>query len=86
MTRIADQKCRDHPILASSSSGFDQMESMLSMNGMERSPNAVASAGTRCTAPPKCHTEVSDSSDGRDAQRATMSVITVLPIHSGRSI
>ena len=73
---IADQKPRDQAMLASSCWAFDQAESMLRMYGMLRSPNAVASAATRWTAPPKCQIDVSDIGDGRDAPRSMMSAIT----------
>ena len=73
---MSDQNLRAHAMLAESSSAFDQTASMLSMYGMLRSPNAVASGATRATAPPNVQTEVKVISEGRSASASTIWSIT----------
>ena len=52
-------------MFAASSSGLDQIPSMLSIQGMLRSPKAVASGATRVIAPANRQTDVYVISEGR---------------------
>lgn len=52
-------------MLRSSSERLDQIASMLSMNGMDQSPNAVPLAGMRCMAPPNFQTDENVISERR---------------------
>ena len=62
---IPVQKVRTHCRLELSSAALLQIASMLSINGIDRSPNAVVSAAIRWTAPPNFQIEAKVISDGR---------------------
>ena len=61
---IRSQKARVQAMLASSSSGASQTESIDTMYGIDRSPKAESAAATRAVAPPKFQIEESVLGDG----------------------
>jgi hypothetical protein len=73
---MSSQKPRTHSIVAESSEGSDQIPSMLSMQGIERSQNGVVSGMTWAMAPPNFHVEAYVISEGRFARCAVISLMT----------
>ncbi len=63
-------------MLVASSAGSVHIESIENIQGIERSPSAVASAGTAAVAPPKFQIELREFGEGAVAVEARISSIS----------